>query len=133
MGKHLNGNQNNLSCVVDNCNCQEFKYIPGKSIKCLCKHSPLRHDPVDRKCLQCVCCVGFVTNWSCSCGSRLLEHESKLFRADGKMADSSIKLPKIKENKSVKFPKYDFIKESYVKENKNIDEDDYCENEKENM
>jgi len=49
------------------------------------------------------------------------------------MADSSIKLPKIKENKSVKFPKYDFIKESYVKENKNIDEDDYCENEKENM
>ena len=123
MGKHLNSDKNNLSCTANDCKCQEFKYIPGKSIKCICKHCPLRHDAVDHKCLQCVCCLGFNSYWSCSCGSKLLEHSSKLFRADGKMADSSIKLPKIKENKSIKYPQHDIIKESIVRENTIIDED----------
>ena len=104
MGKHLNGDKNNLSCTSENCNCYQFKYIPGKSIKCLCKHSPLRHDPIDRKCLQCICCLGFVTHWSCSCGNRLLEHSSVLYGTIGKKNDSSIKLPKIKENTSVNYP-----------------------------
>jgi hypothetical protein len=47
------------------------------------------------------------------------------------MADSSIKLPKIKENKSIKYPQHDIIKESIVRENKIVD-DSYCEDEKEN-
>lgn len=37
-----------LSCESQDCSCVSFCYLPSISIKCICKHSPLRHDPISR-------------------------------------------------------------------------------------
>ncbi len=66
-----------MKCNATNCGCNNFDYIPNVDIKCLCKHSYKDHNAVTRKCQKCLNCMGFVTSWSCKCGSRYLQHNTK--------------------------------------------------------
>ena len=53
-----------------NCKCKLFNYMPvhgSMDIKCNCHHSYEDHDPVAKKCNQCVC-KKFSSNYICDCG-----------------------------------------------------------------
>ena len=68
-------------CKAPKCKCKCFDYIPthgAYDFKCLCKHSFKEHDCLTRKCTRpnCKNCQGFMSTWTCSCGSKFIEHET---------------------------------------------------------
>ena len=129
---HLHTNPPNLQCSEKDCSCSSFHYVPSKTLKCICKHSSIRHDPLSFRCKQCISCLGFASNWTCSCGYRLLDHTGKALDKNGKPIKQEVKLPPIKDN-SMNYPKFDRVKESNVVHNPVEDDLSFNSDEKQNV
>ena len=71
LSQHVSTHENSIDkCTAERCICQHFYFVPDLNLKCFCKHAPFRHEMHSKKCIQCVNCIGFVTEWLCECGYR---------------------------------------------------------------
>lgn len=79
-----------VPCRTPQCKCHQFNYVPvygSNDLKCLCKHSYTKHNPLSKRCENPACrCGEFSSTHSCSCSRHYNDHETRFYSKSERQA-----------------------------------------------